>query len=192
MTRAVLAQAPGSVDGRLKLTEQGEVIADRYANPQIALRHLEQLTYAALVASAPQHDEMARPGARRMAPMPRRARGDRARRISRPGVGRPMLRGLFPCRDADRRADRPGHRLAASGPPAARRRGGASPTPRLAARHPVGLRVVPVARQPARLVRHGHGAAELSASGTAMPASRELRGSTARGRSSPASSTTPR
>ena len=36
-------QAPGSVDGRLKLTEQGEVIADRYANPQIALRHLEQL-----------------------------------------------------------------------------------------------------------------------------------------------------
>src|SRR5204863_3824202 len=30
--RAILAQAPGSVDGRLKLTEQGEVIAARYAN----------------------------------------------------------------------------------------------------------------------------------------------------------------
>jgi phosphoenolpyruvate carboxylase len=59
MTRAVLAQAPGSVDGRLKLTEQGEVIADRYANPQIALRHLNQLAYAALLASTPQHDEMA-------------------------------------------------------------------------------------------------------------------------------------
>ena len=53
MTRAVLAQAAGSVDGRLKLTEQGEVIADRYANPQIALRHLEQLTYATLMASMP-------------------------------------------------------------------------------------------------------------------------------------------
>ena len=53
MTRAVLAQAEGSVDGRLKLTEQGEVMSDRYVNPQIALRHLEQLTYATLAASAP-------------------------------------------------------------------------------------------------------------------------------------------
>ena len=53
MTRAVLAQAAGSVDGRLKLTEQGEVTADRYVNPAIAERHLEQLTYATLLASAP-------------------------------------------------------------------------------------------------------------------------------------------
>jgi phosphoenolpyruvate carboxylase len=51
MTRAVLAQAPGSVDGRLKITEQGEVMADRYSNPQIAERHLEQMTYAALIAT---------------------------------------------------------------------------------------------------------------------------------------------
>jgi len=53
MTRAVLAQASGSVDGRLKLTEQGEVTADRYVNPAIAERHLEQLTYATLMASVP-------------------------------------------------------------------------------------------------------------------------------------------
>jgi phosphoenolpyruvate carboxylase len=53
MTRAILAQAAGSVDSRLKLTEQGEVMVERYVNPQIALRHLEQLTYAAVVASAP-------------------------------------------------------------------------------------------------------------------------------------------
>lgn len=59
MTRAILAQAPGSVDGRLKLTEQGEVIADRYANPDIALRHLEQLTYATLMASTPAHQDSA-------------------------------------------------------------------------------------------------------------------------------------
>jgi phosphoenolpyruvate carboxylase len=52
MTRAVLAQAPGSIDGRLKVTEQGEVMVERYVNPQIALRHLEQLTYATLLASA--------------------------------------------------------------------------------------------------------------------------------------------
>jgi phosphoenolpyruvate carboxylase len=51
--RAVLAQAPGSVDGRFKVTEQGEVIFARYGNPMIAQRHLEQVTSAVLLASAP-------------------------------------------------------------------------------------------------------------------------------------------
>jgi phosphoenolpyruvate carboxylase len=60
MSRAILASPPGSVRGRLKLTEQGEVIADRYANPAIALRHLEQVTGAVLVASAPEHDARSR------------------------------------------------------------------------------------------------------------------------------------
>jgi phosphoenolpyruvate carboxylase len=45
---AVAAQPPGSVDGRLKLTEQGEVIWTRYGDPDIALQHLETLTAAAL------------------------------------------------------------------------------------------------------------------------------------------------
>ena len=54
--RAILGQAPGSVDGRLKLTEQGEVIAANYADPTIARRHLEQMTGAILLASAPEHD----------------------------------------------------------------------------------------------------------------------------------------
>ncbi|MBP1704434.1 MAG: Phosphoenolpyruvate carboxylase [Chloroflexi bacterium] len=49
--RAILAQPPGSVAGHLKLTEQGEVIAARYANPAIALRGLEQATSATLLAS---------------------------------------------------------------------------------------------------------------------------------------------
>ncbi|MGZ8481234.1 MAG: phosphoenolpyruvate carboxylase [Candidatus Limnocylindria bacterium] len=53
--RAVLAQAAGSVDGRLALTEQGEVIAERYPSPAIAQRHLEQLTNAVLLASRPGH-----------------------------------------------------------------------------------------------------------------------------------------
>jgi phosphoenolpyruvate carboxylase len=50
--RAVLAQAPGSVDGRFKVTEQGEVIFARYGHPEIAQRHLEQVTSAVLLASA--------------------------------------------------------------------------------------------------------------------------------------------
>jgi phosphoenolpyruvate carboxylase len=51
--RAVLAQAPGSVDGRLKVTEQGEVIFARYGRSAIGLRHLEQVTSAVLLASSP-------------------------------------------------------------------------------------------------------------------------------------------
>jgi phosphoenolpyruvate carboxylase len=51
--RAVLAQAPGSVDGRLKVTEQGEVIFARYGRSAIGLRHLEQVTSAVLLSSSP-------------------------------------------------------------------------------------------------------------------------------------------
>jgi phosphoenolpyruvate carboxylase len=59
--RAILAQAPGSIAGHLKLTEQGEVIAARYGDPVIALRELEQLTAATLVASSADHEaEIAR------------------------------------------------------------------------------------------------------------------------------------
>ena len=53
--RAILAQAAGSIAGRLKLTEQGEVIATNYANPTIARRHLEELAGATLLASAESH-----------------------------------------------------------------------------------------------------------------------------------------
>ena len=45
VNRAILAQPPGSVAGRFKVTEQGEVIFARYGNPQIAERHLEQVSH---------------------------------------------------------------------------------------------------------------------------------------------------
>ena len=51
--RAVLAQPPGSVDGRFKLTEQGEVIFARYGDPVIAARHIEQVAAATLMVSTP-------------------------------------------------------------------------------------------------------------------------------------------
>jgi phosphoenolpyruvate carboxylase len=53
--RAILGLAPGALDGRLKLTEQGEVIAENYADPDIALRHLERLAAATLTASTAEH-----------------------------------------------------------------------------------------------------------------------------------------
>jgi phosphoenolpyruvate carboxylase len=49
--RAILAQPPGSVNGRLKVTEQGEVVAERYSNPHIAYRQLSQMVNAVLRAS---------------------------------------------------------------------------------------------------------------------------------------------
>ncbi len=63
--RAILAQAPGSIDGRLKLTEQGEVIAANYANPAIARRQLEQMTAAVLLASTPEHQALVAESAER-------------------------------------------------------------------------------------------------------------------------------
>jgi phosphoenolpyruvate carboxylase len=51
--RAVMAQAPGSVSGRFKVTEQGEVIFARYGNGTLAQRHLEQVTSAVLLTSTP-------------------------------------------------------------------------------------------------------------------------------------------
>ncbi|MDA8238004.1 MAG: phosphoenolpyruvate carboxylase [Chloroflexi bacterium] len=53
--RAVLAAPPAALAGRLKLTEQGEVIAARYANPTLALRSLEQAVSATLLASTAEH-----------------------------------------------------------------------------------------------------------------------------------------
>jgi phosphoenolpyruvate carboxylase len=54
-SRAVLGLAPGSLDGRLKLTEQGEIIAEHYADPGIAFRHLASMTAAVITASTERH-----------------------------------------------------------------------------------------------------------------------------------------
>jgi phosphoenolpyruvate carboxylase len=67
--RAIVGGAPGSVDGRLKLTEQGEVIAANYGDPAIARRHLEQLTGAVLIASTPEHDSAAASAAKTGGPL---------------------------------------------------------------------------------------------------------------------------
>ena len=46
--RSILAQPGGSVDGRYRLTEQGEIISTRYSSVDQALRNLEQITNAVL------------------------------------------------------------------------------------------------------------------------------------------------
>ena len=48
---AILAQPAGSVDGALRITEQGEIIASKYADPETGRRNLETLVAATLEAS---------------------------------------------------------------------------------------------------------------------------------------------
>jgi phosphoenolpyruvate carboxylase len=52
--RAILAQPSGSIRGRMRLTEQGEVISQRYSHPELALRSLEQTISAVLLATLAQ------------------------------------------------------------------------------------------------------------------------------------------
>ncbi len=49
--QAILAQPPGTVNGQLRLTEQGEVIASKYSHPEIGRRNLETLVAATLEAT---------------------------------------------------------------------------------------------------------------------------------------------
>ena len=58
--RAILAQPPESVRGRIRITEQGEVVSSRYTHSEIAFRHLQQLINAVLCSSGtrPSYGEM--------------------------------------------------------------------------------------------------------------------------------------
>lgn len=49
--RGILSLPPDALGGSLRLTEQGEVLAERYDDIHVAYRHLEQVTWATLVAS---------------------------------------------------------------------------------------------------------------------------------------------
>ena len=55
--QAIRAQPTGSIQGRFRQTEQGEIIASRYSNPDLAHRHLEQIASAVLLSSFPESDQ---------------------------------------------------------------------------------------------------------------------------------------
>ncbi len=52
MARGVLGQPAGTIGRGLRVTEQGEAMADKYSRPELAHRHLEQAVFALLVAAA--------------------------------------------------------------------------------------------------------------------------------------------
>ena len=49
--RSIMSLPTGSFRGSMRLTEQGEVLADRYDDPAIAHRHLEQVVWSSLLAA---------------------------------------------------------------------------------------------------------------------------------------------
>jgi phosphoenolpyruvate carboxylase len=54
MVRGILGQPPGTIGAGLRITEQGEALADKYSHPEQARRNLEQAIYGLLVAAS--HD----------------------------------------------------------------------------------------------------------------------------------------
>ncbi|MDP1558985.1 MAG: phosphoenolpyruvate carboxylase [Nitrosomonas sp.] len=54
--QGILAQPPGSVNGQIRVTEQGEVISSKYAEPEIGRRNLETLVAATIEATLLGHD----------------------------------------------------------------------------------------------------------------------------------------
>ena len=139
---------PARSNGRLKVTEQGEVVFARYADTTLAQRHLERLTTAVLLADTRERrraqrrggDALRRPGCAGRAGiagvLPRTRRDPRVRR---------RLRGRQPAR-GDRR---PPARVAAGPQERCRQRS----RPRRPAGDPLGLRVGADPGQHPRLVR---------------------------------------
>ncbi|MCB1934678.1 MAG: phosphoenolpyruvate carboxylase [Nitrosomonas sp.] len=54
--QAIMAQPPGSVNGQIRVTEQGEVISSKYAEPEIARRNLETLVAATIESTLLSND----------------------------------------------------------------------------------------------------------------------------------------
>ena len=118
------------LDGRFKVTEQGEVIFARYGNPAIARRHLEQVTSA-----VPRGLARPRPAARASAP-----RTDFAAVAA--GVSKAARAGL-PRAGGDPRASRNGSRGSVRSMSSSRMRIGSRPARRTAGRRLDDLRAIP-------------------------------------------------
>ena len=146
---AILAQPPGAVKGSLRITEQGEVIAAKYAEPTIAQRNLETLLAATLESTLLDMEglgDAAEPAYEVLDDLAARAQ----RAYSELGARDAGIRGVLQGVDASQRDRRTEHRQPSCLPQT--HHGDLRP-----ARHSVGTGLEPVARHAAGLVRHGRG-----------------------------------
>jgi phosphoenolpyruvate carboxylase len=143
--QAILAQPPGTVNGQIRLTEQGEVIGSKYAHPEIGRRNLETLVAATLEATL-LHPTKSAPKAFLDAAGHQRGQ---LQGLPQAGLRDPGLHRLLLRRHADPRDRRAEHRLAPGQPQG-------HPRHRRPARHPLGLQLGPVPGGAAGLVRLRH------------------------------------
>jgi phosphoenolpyruvate carboxylase len=106
--QAILAQPPGTVNGQIRLTEQGEVIGSKYAHPEIGRRNLETLVAATLEATL-LHPTKSAPKAFLDAAAAQRRQ---LRGLPQAGLRDTRLHRLLLRRHADPRDRRAEHRLA--------------------------------------------------------------------------------
>ena len=144
---AILSQPPGHPPGRLKVTEQGETVSNKYGLPGLAHRNLEAAVAATLLAAFPTRSATCRRRAERE--LMDTLSEERSRPIAR-WCTRTSVRGVLPRVHARRR-------VGAARRSARARRGGRSSEAYLAAaRDPVGLLVDADAHAAPGLVRRRH------------------------------------
>ncbi len=109
--RSILALPPESLEAGLRITEQGEVLADRYDDPNIALRHLEQVIWATLAASVRPLSAPRQQWLDAMQELARRALAAYRRLIEQPGFME-FFEQFTPIREIESLpiASRPAHR----------------------------------------------------------------------------------
>ncbi len=150
---AIMAQPRGSVVGSLRLTEQGEVRAAKYADPEMARHNLESLVSATLETSLLDVEGLG-PDAPAAYALDGRAGRAGQGRVPGAGLRDRRLRRVVPGRHADQR----GVRAQPREPPRVPHRLAADRGP---ARHPLGVLLEPGPHHAPRLVRHRYRAGGL-------------------------------
>ncbi len=150
---AILAQPPGAVEGSLRITEQGEIIAAKYAEPRLARRNLEALVSATLESTLLDVEGLGDDAAPAYAVLDELAE---LARVAYADLVHDTPGSSSTSRRRRRRSRRSAHSTSAAG-----RVAQTDAVDLGSARHPVGVVVEPVAGHAARLVRHRNGVREV-------------------------------